>query len=121
MRKSKLALLGGLFAMALFFAAPVSGADGSLLPTVNPADMLGVAGASVVVFIIVGVILNAWRPTADTRDRFGPLLCLVVAELVTVGFAVLQGADLSNAVIVGILVTGGADFTHSISQAVSTK
>ena len=117
--KSKLFLYLGLFLMALFLPAAASGADGGLLPTVAPSDMLGVAGASVVVFIIVGVIINAWRPTPDTRDRFGPLLCLLVAEVVTVGFAFIQGADLSNAVIVGILVTGGADFTHSVSQAVT--
>ena len=89
------------------------------MPNVTPADMLTVAGASLIVSVLTGVILNAWRPDALTRDRFGPVLALAVAEVVTMGFAALQSADLSNAFLVGILVTGGATLTHSTAQAVT--
>ena len=87
------------------------------MPVVTVPDMLTVAGASVVVSILVGVIINAWRPTADQKDRFGPLLALVVAEVVTVIFAVVQQGDIANAILVGILVTGGATLTHDVADA----
>jgi hypothetical protein len=82
--------------------------------------MLTVAGASVIVSILVGVIINAWRPTPDQKDRFGPVLALVTAEVVTVLYAVAQHADLTNAILVGILVTGGATLTHDVADAANT-
>lgn len=114
-------LFVGLLFVALFAPVSVLAADGTALPTVGVPDMLTVAGASLIVSVLVGVIINAWRPTADQKDRFGPALALIVAEVVTVGFAAIQAGDLANAVIVGILVTGGSTFVHDVGDAIATK
>jgi len=48
-----------------------------------------VAGATLLTSALVQVILNVWRPADATKDRFGPLLAVVV------GIAVVEVATFS--------------------------
>lgn len=75
---------------------------------ISPADILGLGGASVIVTIIVEVILRAWNPDDASKNRFGPLVALVIGVVVVVLFAVLQAAPIANAILTGLLAGASA-------------
>lgn len=87
---------------------------------ITPGEVLTVAGASIVISILVGVILAAWKPDPATKDRFGPILALAVGIAVVVGFGLLQGAtDYASLLLTGILAGGGAMGVHDTVDAVT--
>lgn len=73
------------------------------IDTITPAMMLTVAGITVITSILVAVVLTAWKPAPDVRDRFGPLLALAIGVILAVGYALAQSADIGAAVLVGII------------------
>lgn len=87
---------------------------------VTPAEVLTLGGASIVVSIIVGALIAAWKPTADAKDRFGPILAIATGVLVVGVFAVVQGADLASAVLVGLMAGAGSMGVHDITDAVTS-
>jgi hypothetical protein len=91
------------------------------LNQLTPALVLTLGGASVVVSILVGVELSAWKPTADQKDRFGPLLALATGVVVVVGFGLLQGSiDYASLILTGILSGGGAMGVHDTVDSVTS-
>lgn len=90
---------------------------GSAISAVTPEAMLTVAGSSIILAIIIGAIIAAWKPTADQKDRFGPILAIVLGILVVGGFALVQGADVASAVLVGIISGAGSMGVHDASGA----
>lgn len=93
-----------------------------MIPDLNaltPALVLTLGGGSIVVTILVGVILSAWKPDPATKDRFGPLLSLLVGIAVVVGFAAAQGADLLTATLTGIIVGGGGIGVHEVKDGLA--
>lgn len=75
----------------------------------TPALVLTVAGASVVTTILVGVIMRAWKPDPAMRDRFGPVVALLVGVVVVLVFGFLQSAtDYASLLLTGILAGSGS-------------
>lgn len=92
-------------------------------PTVG---MLGtVAGIGLVVSIVEEIILRAWNPPAATKDRFGPLLALILGIVFAVaGFATSVvddpgGAGLLGALLLGIVSAGAGMGIHDTTTAVA--
>lgn len=113
---------GSLLVLALMWAASVAADDplGVVSGGLTPAEVLTLGGASVVNSIVLGVIITAWKPTADQKDRFGPLLALGLGIVIVVGFALLQhSTDLVSAFLTGILVGGGSMGVHDTVDSVS--
>lgn len=123
--RAGLAIVAALSLTALGFAYALTAlaVDGPLDVVAGglaPAEVLTLAGASIVCSILMGVIISAWKPTAEQKDRFGPLLALLVGVVVVVGFAVLQQSqDLVAALLTGILVGGGSMGVHDVTDAVT--
>lgn len=113
-----------LFALALLMPGILLGADGDVGDAVSggltPADVLTLGGASIVVSLLVGVLMSAlgWtKPAnADTKDRFGPLLALLVGVLVVGGFAIASGGDPVAAVLTGLLAGNGSMGVHDVAK-----
>jgi hypothetical protein len=92
------------------------------LSQLTPALVLTLGGASVVVSILVGVIIAAWKPTPEQKDRFGPFLALIVGVVVVVVFGALQGsADYASLLLTGILSGGGAMGVHDTVGVVTSS
>ena len=72
---------------------------------------------SVVTSAVVEVILRAWRPSAEQKDRFGPLLAYIVAIILAVAAALYLNADVFEGVLLGILVGWGAMGVHDTAAA----
>lgn len=86
----------------------------------TPALVLTLGGASIVVSIITQVILSTWRPSPEAKDRFGPLLALVVGIGVVLLFGALQGAtDYAALLLTGLLAGGGGMGIHDTVDAVT--
>jgi len=66
-------------------------------------DLLTVAGATVVVSIIVGVVMKALKFSPEHQDRFGPLVAIAIGIIVVGAAALYSGADLAQALITGLL------------------
>ena len=83
------------------------------LSALTPETVLTIGGASVVISILVGVIIAAWKPTPEQKDRFGPLLALATGLVVVLAFGALQGnADYASLLLTGILAGGGSMGVH---------
>lgn len=106
---------------ATVFAAEVGDVAGAL----EPADVLTLAGASIVVSILMGALLSAlgWtKPeNGETKDRFGPLLAILVGVIAVGGFAVVQGADLVSAVLTGLLAGNGSMGVHDLVKVATER
>lgn len=83
-------------------------------------SLLTVGGLTIVVTAIVEVILRAWRPDPDQKDRFGPLLAYGVAIVAAVSAALYTGNDVAAAVLAGVIVGWGSMGVHD-SAGVLTK
>lgn len=85
-------------------------------PTVG---MLGtVAGLSFIVTIVTEIILRAWNPTAAMKDRFGPLLALLLGVAFAVAGAVFTGnPDPLTAVLLGVISAGTGMGIHDTVDA----
>jgi hypothetical protein len=84
----------------------------------TPGDVLGVAGASIVVTIIVQSLIAAWSPTAAQKDRFGPFLALATGVAVVCFFAATQGQPMDAAVLTGIIAGASAMGIHDTVDSV---
>lgn len=86
----------------------------------TPALVLTLGGASIVVSILVQVILSTWRPSPEAKDRFGPLLALLVGIGVLFTFGLLQGStDYATLLLTGLLAGGGGMGVHDTIDAVA--
>lgn len=88
------------------------------IQTTTPADLLSVTGGALIVGIIVEAIAraNLWGPGA--RDRWTPLLSIVVGALTLPILGALQGAFSPNLVVVGLLAGAVSDTGSSVIAAV---
>jgi hypothetical protein len=77
--------------------------DGVDVPTTS--TILSFAGLSIITLVVTEVIIRAWKPSDETKGRFGPLLSIAVA-LVFAGLGALAtvGANLLDAVLLAIMV-----------------
>jgi len=79
-------------------------------PTVN--SLLTTGGLAVAVVLITQLIWSTVRPSPDTKDRFGPLVAVIVGIVLsliavfTVGLdpAGSAGTDIFNAILSGLFV-----------------
>lgn len=82
-----------------------------------------VAGVATIATILVQIILTTWKPSPDDRDRFGPLVALVVAVIVAeigiVGLGLGTRADFIGALLTGIVAGGGSMGIHDTAGAVT--
>lgn len=86
----------------------------------TPALVLTLGGAAIVVSILTQVILSTWKPTPEQKDRFGPLLALLVGVITVAVFGVLQGAtDYAALLLTGLLAGGGGMGIHDTVDAVA--
>lgn len=86
------------------------------------AGMLGtVAGLALIVTIVTEIILRAWAPTAVVKDRFGPLLALVVGIAFAVAGALFSATtDVLTAVLLGVVSAGGGMGIHDTVNSATT-
>lgn len=84
---------------------------------VTPALMLTVAGAAGVVLILLQAIWKAVGSAID-KDRFGPLIALLVGVVVVEAFAITQGADLGQGFLTGLLAGATAMALHDAGDSV---
>lgn len=82
----------------------------------STADLLTVAGLSIVTTLIVKIITSAWKPTADQIDRFGPLLAVVVALVVAIPAALYTGADPIQAVLTALIAGSSAAGIYDVTK-----
>lgn len=81
-------------------------------PTVG---MLGtVSGVGLFITIITEVILRAANPTGPQKDRFGPLLALLVGVLLASGGAIATGTDPFAGFLVGVVAGGFSMGIHDV-------
>lgn len=76
-----------------------------------------VAGLGLLVSIVTEVILRAWQPTAQVKDRFGPVLALSVALLFAMIGAVSQGLDPIAAIVLAVVTGGTGMGIHDTADA----
>lgn len=81
-------------------------------PTIG--GLTTVAGLGLLVTIIVEVVLRAWAPPAQTKDRFGPLLALGTAVGLSVIGAVTQGYDVVAAILLAVTTAGTGMGIHDV-------
>lgn len=88
-------------------------------PTVG---MLGtVAGLGFLVSIVTEIILRAINPTSAWKDRFGPLLALLVATVFAVVGALAQGLDVVTAILLAVVTAGtGMGIHDTVTSQVSS-
>lgn len=78
-----------------------------------------VAGISLIVTIVTEIILRAWSPTVAMKDRFGPLLALLVGILFAVAGSLVNGSpDLVTAVVLGVVSAGTGMGVHDTVTSV---
>lgn len=93
------------------------------ITVLTPADVLTLAGASIVVSIILAALFAAigWtdKPGVPSalKDRYGAAISLVVGIVVVGGFALAQHADLLSAILTGFLAGAGSKLVHDTSGA----
>lgn len=72
-------------------------------PTVPNTDaLLTFAGLTLVVTAIVEMVMRAWRPSPDQKDRFGPLLAVGIAEVIAIAVALYLSRDVVQAAITAL-------------------
>jgi hypothetical protein len=59
-------------------------------------------GLTAITVVIVEVIMRALQPSAEKRDRFGPLLAIGIAVVIGVGAALYTNQDPVQAAITGL-------------------
>lgn len=84
---------------------------------VGPTEVLTVAGASVILTILLQALFAALKLAGEQRDRFGPIIALVAGVVLVGGFAVVQGADLAAAFLTGILAGATSMGVHDTASA----
>ena len=89
-------------------------------PSLNlaTADLLTVAGATVVVSIVVGVILRALNLSPETKSRFGPLVAIGVGVVIVGAAALYTGADIGQALLTGLLAGSASMGLYDTVQSV---
>lgn len=118
-RKISLAL-GAFSVLWLAVVGPVLGENvgDAVSGGMTPADVLTLAGASIVCSLVMGALVSAlgWTSPANAaiKDRFGPLLALAVGVVVVGGFGILQGADLVSALLTGLLAGSTSMGVHDV-------
>jgi hypothetical protein len=79
-------------------------------PTI--AGLVTIAGLTPVVVLINYALLRAANAGTAARDRFGPILSIVVgivvAEGATAGLGLIARQDVANAALIGLLSGGNA-------------
>jgi len=74
------------------------------VPTIE--SLLTTGGLGVVVLVVTQLIFGAWRPSGETKDRFGPLIAVAVgiatSLLATVVLGLVGSQDIFNAVLAGL-------------------
>jgi hypothetical protein len=86
----------------------------------TPGDVLTVATLGAIVTFITEVILRAWAPPAATKDRFGPLLALIVGVAFASAAAIVTGQDLFAGVLVGLVAGGMGMGIHDTVDSVTS-
>lgn len=67
------------------------------------ADQLLTLGTlSFLVTVLTEVIMRAWRPDADLKDRVGPLLAIGLGVIIAVLVGLNRSADLAQAAVTGL-------------------
>ena len=84
-------------------------------------DLLTVAGATVVVSIIVGVVLRALNLSPESKDRFGPLIAIGIGVVVVGAAALYSGADIGQALLTGLLAGSAAMGLYDTVKSVATS
>lgn len=96
-------------------------------PTVE--NLTTVAGLAGVTFVVVEIVLRAWAPSAATKDRFGPLLAVLIAvALGEIATAVLQISgdglapiELLQAFITGLVAGSSSMGIHDLVDSAAPK
>lgn len=83
-------------------------------------DMLAtVAGLGLLVTIVTEIILRAWQPDGATKDRFGPILALIIAAAFSLLGAVTQGTDIVAAILLAVTTAGTGMGIHDVVDSAS--
>lgn len=78
--------------------------------------MLGtVSGVGFFITIITEVILRAANPSGPAKDRFGPLLALIVGVVLAVAGAIATATDPLVGVLTGLVAAGVAMGIHDFA------
>lgn len=81
------------------------------------ADLITLAGASVVVGILVEIAKRALGWTAATVDRFGPLLAVVIGLVLVTSAGIAQGADPLQSALTGLLAGATSGGLYDLANA----
>ena len=84
---------------------------------VGPTEVLTVAGASVILTVVLQALFGALNLDGSQRDRFGPIIALAAGVVLVGGFAVVQGADLAAAFLTGILAGATSMGVHDTADS----
>lgn len=89
--------------------------------SIDGAAALTIGGASMFLALIMGAIISllGWtKPeNAALKDQFGPFLALVVGVVFVGGLAAVQGANIIDAVLVGIVAGSSSMGVHDTIDA----
>lgn len=82
-------------------------------PTVpQVSSLLTVGGLTIFITAITEVILRAWRPSPEQKDRFGPLLAMGLAIVAAVLASIYLGGDGVEGLLLGVIVGWGSMGVH---------
>lgn len=88
---------------------------------IDGAAALTIGGASMFLALIMGALISllGWtKPeNAALKDQFGPFLALVVGVVFVGGLALVQGANIVDAVLVGIVAGSTSMGVHDTIDA----
>lgn len=83
-----------------------------------------VAGASIVVVVILQVLWATWKPLPAVKDQFGPLVAIVVGIIVTVVATLVAppssgngGADIVSAILNGLFAGAASMGIHDTAKS----
>lgn len=78
------------------------------------AGITTLAGAAILVSIVVEVIIRTLAWDAIMQGRFGPLLAIVVGVVCVTGAAAVSGADIPQGVLTGVMAGATAMGLHGL-------
>jgi hypothetical protein len=87
------------------------------VPVVN--SLLTVGGLTIFVTAITEVVLRAWKPTPEQKDRFGPLLAMGLAVVAGLLASLYLGGDGIEGILLGVIVGWGSMGVHDTASVLA--
>lgn len=75
------------------------------------------AGAALLVSIVVEVVIRTFAWTSATQGRFGPVLAIILGIVFCTAAAAVSGLDIAQGVLTGILAGASAMGIHGLTTS----